>query len=95
MISKKNYDNIEKESDEMNRMDMSDDKDSDEIYQIDKNYEEILTNDIEVLKLGKLGSQKNIDSIKKEYDERNRMDIIDEKGYDERYQMIESKEDDV
>ena len=45
--------------------DMSDDKDSDERYQIDINDEEIVTNDIEVLKLGKLGSQKNIDNIEK------------------------------
>ena len=44
---------------------MSDGKDSDKIYQIDKNYEEILTNDIKVLKLRKLGSQKNIDNIEK------------------------------
>ena len=33
-------------------MDMSDERDSDERYQIDKNDEERLTNDIEVLKLG-------------------------------------------
>ena len=39
LIPKKNYNNIERESDERNRMGMSDDKDSDEIYQIDKNDE--------------------------------------------------------
>ena len=37
---------------------MIDDKDSDERYHIDKNYEERVTYDIEVLKLGKLGLQK-------------------------------------
>ena len=44
---------------------MSDYKDSDEIYQIDKNDEEIVTNDIEVLKLGNFGLQKNTDNIEK------------------------------
>ena len=36
LSSKKNYDNIEEYFDERNRMDTSDDKESDEIYQIDK-----------------------------------------------------------
>ena len=44
-----------------------------------------MTNDIGVLKLGKFGSQKNTDNIEKEYDERNRMNMIDDKEYDERY----------
>ena len=44
---------------------MSDDKDSDERYQISKNDEEIVTEDIEVLKLEKLSSQKNIDNTEK------------------------------
>ena len=35
---------------------MIDDKESDERYQIDENDEDILTYDIEVLKLGKLSS---------------------------------------
>ena len=39
LCSKKYDDNIEKEDDEINRMDMSDDKDSDKRYQIDKNDE--------------------------------------------------------
>ena len=39
-----------------------------------------MTNDIEVLKLGKFSSQKNIDNIEKEPDERNRMDMIDDKN---------------
>ena len=39
-------------------MDMSDDKESDERYQISKNDEEKVTEDIEVLKLRKLSSQK-------------------------------------
>ena len=58
---------------------MSDDKDSDEIDQIYKNDEERVTNDIEILKLGKFGSQKNMDNIEKESDERNWMDMIDDK----------------
>ena len=44
---------------------MSDDKDSDERYKIGKKYEERVTNDIEVMKLGKLSSQKHIDNIQK------------------------------
>ena len=52
-------------------------------------------NDIEVMKLGNLGSKKNIDNIDKEYDERNRMDMIDNKESDERYHMGESKEDNL
>ena len=46
-------------------MDMGNDKDSDGRYQISKNDEEKVTNDIEVLKLGKLSSQKNDDNIEK------------------------------
>ena len=42
---------------------MSDDNESDERDQIGKNDEENLTEDIEVLKLGKSSSQKNIDKI--------------------------------
>ena len=44
-------------------MDISDDKDFDERYQIDKNYEERVTNDIEIFILGKFVSQKNTDNI--------------------------------
>ena len=46
-------------------MDMSDDNESDEIYQISKNDEEIVTDDIEVSKTGKLSLQKNINNIEK------------------------------
>ena len=46
-------------------MDMSDDKESNKRDQISKNDEEKVTEDIEVLKLGKLSSQKNIDNIEK------------------------------
>ena len=44
---------------------MSDDKESDERYQIDQNDEERVTNDIEVFKLVKLSSKKNDDNIDK------------------------------
>ena len=63
LSSEKNDDNIEKEDDERNRIEMSDDKDSDERYPINKNDEEKVTEDTEVLKLEKLSSQKNIDNI--------------------------------
>ena len=79
----KNIDNIEKEYDERDRMDMSDEKYSDEREQISKNYEERVTDDIEVLKLGKLSSKQNIDNIERESDEINRMDMSDYKDSDE------------
>ena len=61
----KKTDNIEKESDERNRMGVGDDQDSDEIYQISKYDEERVTDDIEVLKLVKLSSNKNMDNAEK------------------------------
>ena len=51
-----------------------------------------MTNDIDVLKMRKVCSQKNIDNIKKESDERNRMDISDDKYSDERYQIDKTNE---
>ena len=45
---------------------MSDDKKSDKIDQICENDEEIVADDIEVFKLGKLSMQKNIDNFEKE-----------------------------
>ena len=65
LSSQKNINNIEKEYDEINRMDMSDENDSDERDKIIKNNEERATDDIEVFKLGKLSSKKNDDSIEK------------------------------
>ena len=44
---------------------MSDDKEYDERDQIVKKDEEIVTDDIEVFKLGKLSSKKNDDNIEK------------------------------
>ena len=46
-------------------MDMRDNKDSFERDQMDKNDEERVTTYLEVLKLGKLSSQKNTDNIEK------------------------------
>ena len=44
----------------------------------------MVTNDIEVLKMGKLSWQQNMDNIEKQSDERNRMDMMDDKEYYER-----------
>ena len=63
--SERYIDNVEKEYDERNWIDMSDEKDSDERYQMGENDEEIVTDDIEVLKLVKFSLQKNIDNIEK------------------------------
>ena len=54
-----------------------------------------MNNYIEVLKLGNLGLQKNMDNIEKEYDERNWMDMIDDTYSYERDHIGESKEDDL
>ena len=54
LSSKRYIDNVEKELDERNWMDMIDDKESDERYQIGENDKEIVADDIEVLKLRKL-----------------------------------------
>ena len=80
-------DNIEKESDERNRMDMIYGNEYDERYQISKNYEEIVTVDIVVFKLRKLSSKKNDDNIEKESDERNQMDMSDDRESDEVYHI--------
>ena len=60
---------------------MIDDKESDEQNQIYENYEDRLTDNIEVLKLGTLSSKRDIYNIEKEYDERNRIYMIDYKEY--------------
>ena len=51
---------------------MSDDRESDERDQRSKNDQEIVTDDIEVFKLGTLSSKKNDDNIKKESDKKIR-----------------------
>ena len=92
MSSQKYIDNIDKDYDESNWMYMSDDKDSDERYQISKNNEEKVSDVIEVLKLGKLSTQKNIDNVQKESDENNWMDMSDDKKYDKRDQISTNDE---
>ena len=51
-----------------------------------------MTEDIEVLKLGKLSSRKNDNNIEKESDEGNRMDTSDDKNSDERDQIDKNYE---
>ena len=83
----KKIDNIEKYSDEIKQMDMSDDKESDERDQISENDEERLNKDIEVLQLVKLSSKKNDDNIEKEDVEITLMDMSDDKYSSEKYQI--------
>ena len=92
-ISMIDIENITKQSYESNQIDISDDKDSDERDQIGENDEDRLTDHMEVLEQGKLSSQKNIDNIEKWYDESNRIDIIDDKDSNERYQIGENEKD--
>ena len=47
--------------------------------QIVENYEDRLTDDIEVLKLGKFSSKTDIENIEDESDEINRIYMIDDK----------------
>ena len=88
-------DNIDKEYDEINRIDMIDGKESDKRDQIGESDEDRLTDDIEFLKQGNLSSQKNIDDIDKESDEKNWIDIIDDKESDERDQISKNDEERV
>ena len=87
LSSQKNIDNIEKESDEINWMDMSDDEYSNERYHIIKHNEEIVTDDIEVFNMVELSSKKNDDNIEKEYYGINWIDMSYDKDSDERYHM--------
>ena len=70
-------------------MDTSDDKKSYNKYQISKIDEEKVTEDIEVLNLGKLSLQKKMDNIEKYYDEIKQIDMIDDKESDERDKICE------
>ena len=61
----RNIENNNRKSDEIYQINIIDDKESNERYQISENKEETLNTDIEVLKLQKLSSQKNIDYLEK------------------------------
>ena len=89
------YRQYDKQSDEISQMNMIDDKKSDERDQISKNDEEKKTGDIEVLKLGKLSSQKNIDNIQKYSDESNWMDMSDNNKSGGRDQISKNDEEKV
>ena len=52
-------------------------------------------NVVEVLKLGKLSSQKNLDNIEKESDKGNRIDMVDDKESHERYRIGKIKDNDL
>ena len=52
-------------------MDMSDNKDSDERDHVSKNYEVIVSDVIEDLKLGKLRLHKNLENVDKDSNKRN------------------------
>ena len=65
LSSQRNIDNINKEYFEINLMNISDDKDSDERDRISENDGKIVTDDMKVLKLGKLSSWENIENIEK------------------------------
>ena len=75
----KNIENNDKQSDEKYQINMIDDKESNEKYHIGENKEEIFNTDIEVLKLGKLSSWKQIDHLEKESDEIKHMDMSGDK----------------
>ena len=57
---------------------MSDNKDSDERDHVSKNYEVIVSDVIEDLKLGKLRLHKNLENVDKDSNKRNQMNMSDE-----------------
>ena len=61
----------------------------------DNNYGEILTDDIEELKLLEMSSQSEIENINKKYHERDRIDDDCRKNSDERDQMGERQADEI
>ena len=65
LSSKRYINNIDKESDKSNQIDICYYNDSDERDQMGQNDEYRLTDDREVLKLGKLSSKRYIDNIEK------------------------------
>ena len=73
----RNIQNNDKQTDERYQKYFIDDKESDERYQISKNDKEKIIEDIEILKLQNLSSQKIYKYIGKEYDEINPTDISD------------------
>ena len=77
LSSQKKYIYLEKESDEINPMDISYNKDSDEREQISKNDEVKLSGNIEDLKVGKLSSHKYVDNVGIESNKRNMVDMSD------------------
>ena len=79
----------------MNPIDMSDHKESDERYQINKNDEVNVSDVIEDLNMGKLSSHENLENVEKEYDKRNRMDISDDKESAEIYERSKNYEETV
>ena len=91
----RNIENNGKKSDKIYQINMIDDKESDERDKIGKNKEETQDTYIEVLKLRKLSLQKNIDYLEKESDERNRMDMSDDRKSDEKYQIGKNDEEKV
>ena len=72
---------------------MSDNVDSDERKQINKNDEVKVSDIAEELKLGKSSSHKYVDNVETESDKKNLVDMSDEKDSIERYDI--HKNDDV
>ena len=67
------------------------------IGKIGENDKDILTDYIEILKLGKMSSKSYRYNVDKKCDERDRIDMVDDKKSDERYQIgkIQAKEIDL
>ena len=65
LISQRDLENLDKKSDQINQIDIIDDKKSYERNQIGENYGDISTDDIEVFKLRTFISTKDIYDIEK------------------------------
>ena len=73
-------------------MDVSDNKDSDEIEHISKNYEVKVYDVIEYLKVGKSSSHNYVNNVETESDKRNQVDMSDDRDSAERYEISKNDE---
>ena len=90
LISQRDIDNIDKEYNEINWIDMIDDNKYQERTKIGENDEDRPNDDINVFKLVTLSPRREIYNIEREYDEINRIYIIDDRESDERDQIGEN-----
>ena len=85
LIPQRNIENNDKQTDERYHNILIDEKESDKKYQISKNDEEKIIEDIEIMKLQNLRSKKKYIYLEGKSEKINSNDMSDNKDYDERY----------